>query len=73
MKEKLVAKANEHIERLLEKPELTNEEYFIIHERLMEIKRAEEDAARKIETEEYMGKIAGMLSMGMKGGGICAQ
>ena len=32
MKEKIVAKLDEHIERLLEKPELTGEEYAILRE-----------------------------------------
>lgn len=73
MKEKIVAKVNEHIERLLEKPELTNEEYFIIHKRLMEIKRAEEDAAHMLDFENRMGRIIGMMNTLGTGGGHCAQ
>ena len=41
MKEKLVAKVDAHIAMLLDKPELTNEEYHIIYERLREIRWAE--------------------------------
>lgn len=73
MKEKLIDKANEHIERLLEKPELTNEEYHIIHERLMEIKWAEEEAARNLDFEKRMQQIMAAATMATGGGGLCAQ
>lgn len=74
MKEKLVAKVDEHINRLLDKPELTNEEYGIIRDRLREIKYAEEEAARKLEWE---AKYKPMLEMAFNpptsGGGCCVQ
>lgn len=73
MKEKIVAKLDEHINRLLEKPELTNEEYFILHERLMEIKRAEEEAAHMLEFENRMARIMGMMNALGTGGANCAQ
>ena len=73
MKEKLMAKADEHINRLLEKPELTNEEYHIIHERMMEIIRAEEEETRMLEFENRMGRILGMMNTIGNGGGLCAQ
>lgn len=73
MKEKLIAKADEHIERLLEKPELTNEEYHIIHERLREIKWAEEEAARNLDFEKRMQQIMAAATMASGGGGFCAQ
>lgn len=72
MKEKLMAKANEHINRLLEKPELTNEEYHIIHERLREIRWAEEEAARKLELDNRLDQIVAAAKM-TNGGGMCAQ
>lgn len=73
MKEKLVAKVNEHIDHLLKKPELTNEEYHIIHERLREIKWAEEEAARNLEYEKRMQQIMAAATMTAGGGGHCAQ
>lgn len=73
MKEKLVAKVNEHIDHLLKKPELTNEEYHIIHERLREIKWAEEEAARNLEYEKRMQQIMAAATMAAGGGGRCAQ
>lgn len=73
MKEKLVAKVNEHIDHLLKKPELTNEEYHIIHERLREIKRAEEEAARNLEYEKRLQQIMAAATMAAGGGGHCAQ
>lgn len=73
MKEKLVAKANQHIEMLLEKSELTNEEYHIIHERLREIKWEEETAAREIEFDERMKKIFAAMNVATGGGGLCVQ
>lgn len=73
MKEKLMAKADEHINRLLEKPELTNEEYHIIHERLREIKWAEEEAARNLDFEKRMNQIMAAATMATGGGGMCAQ
>lgn len=72
MKEKLMAKADEHINRLLEKPELTNEEYHIIHERLREIRWAEEEAARKLELDNRLDQIVAAAKM-TGGGGLCAQ
>ena len=72
MKEKLMAKADEHINRLLEKPELTNEEYHIIHERLREIRWAEEEAARKLELNNRLDQIVAAAKM-TGGGGLCAQ
>ena len=73
MKEKLLAKVDEHIERLLEKPELTNEEYGIIRDRLREIKYAEEEAARKLEWEDKMKQLMGLAVLPPAGGGFCAQ
>lgn len=73
MKEKLVAKVNEHIEHLLEKPVLTNEEYHIIHERLREIRWAEEEAARNLDFEKRMKQIMAAATMATGGGGCCAQ
>lgn len=73
MKEKLVAKVNEHIQHLLEKSELTNEEYHIIHERLREIKWAEEEAARNLDFEKRMQQIMAAATMATGGGGCCAQ
>lgn len=73
MKEKLMAKADEHINRLLEKPELTNEEYHIIHERLREIKWAEEEAVRNLDFEKRMNQIMAAATMATGGGGMCAQ
>lgn len=72
MKEKIVAKLNEHIERLLEKPELTGEEYMILKERLRDIKYAEEETARKMEWEQKMGELT-KLMFSLPGGGGCVQ
>ena len=74
MKEKMMAKLDEHIARLLEKPELTNEEYSIIRDRLREIKYAEEEAARKLEWEEKFKPMMEMVfKPGAIGGGGCVQ
>ena len=74
MKEKLVAKLDEHIAHLIEKPELTNEEYVIIRERLREIKYAEEEAARRLDWEDKFKPIMEMIfnPPGFGGGG-CVQ
>lgn len=71
MKEKIIAKMNEHIDRLLAKPELTNEEYGIIRDKLHEIKWAEEEAARRLEWEEKFKPLLGMAfnPSGFGGGG----
>ena len=71
MKEKLVAKVDAHIAMLLDKPELTNEEYHIIHERLREIRWAEEKAAQDIAFEERMKNIMAMATAATGGGGLC--
>lgn len=71
MKEKIVAKVDEHINRLLEKPELTNEEYMILKERLRELKWAEEETARRIEWEDKFKQVMEMVfkPSGFGGGG----
>ena len=71
MKEKIVAKVDEHINRLLEKPELTNEEYMILKERLRELKWAEEETARRIEWEDKLKPVMEMVfkPSGFGGGG----
>lgn len=71
MKEKIVAKVDEHINRLLEKPELTNEEYMILKERLRELKWAEEETARRIEWEDKFKPVMEMVfkPSGFGGGG----
>lgn len=73
MKEKLVNKLDEHINRLLEKPELTNEEYGIIRDRLREIKFAEEEAARRMELEQRLKPLFETVFTPPIGGGFCAQ
>lgn len=71
MKEKILAKVDEHINRLLEKPELTNEEYMILKERLRELKWAEEETARRIEWEDKFKPVMEMVfkPSGFGGGG----
>lgn len=73
MKEKIVQKLDEHISRLLEKPELTNEEYAIIRDRLREIKYAEEEAARRLEWEDKFKPMLETIFKPPVGGGFCAQ
>lgn len=74
MKEKILAKVDEHINRLLEKPELTNEEYAILKERLKEIKWAEEETARMINWEEKFKPLMEMVfNPSGFGGGGCVQ
>ena len=73
MKEKIVAKLNNHIDSLLEKPELTNEEYMILKEKLREIKYAEEEAARKIDWEQKMKELTTLMFSLPGGGGMCVQ
>lgn len=72
MKEKIVAKLNAHIERLLEKPELTAEDYAILMDKLREIKFAEEEAVRKMEWEQKMQDLV-KLAFTFPGGGGCVQ
>ena len=71
MKEKILAKVDEHINRLLEKPELNNEEYMILKERLRELKWAEEETARRIEWEDKFKPVMEMVfkPSGFGGGG----
>lgn len=71
MKEKIIAKMDEHIARILEKPELTNEEYGILRDRLREIKWAEEEAARKLEWESKFKPMMEMVFNPPAGGGLC--
>ena len=73
MKEKIVNKLNNHIDSLLEKPELTNEEYMILKEKLREIKYAEEEAARKIDWEQKMKELSSLIFSLPGGGGMCVQ
>lgn len=67
MKEKLAAKVDEFINRLLDKPDLTNEEYAIIKSRLYEIcmeeREARMDLERKAETERLRKSILGMTAV----------
>lgn len=73
MKEKIIAKMDEHIDRLLAKPELTNEEYGIIRDKLREIKYAEEEAARRLEWEDKFKPMLETIFKPPVGGGFCAQ
>lgn len=70
MKEKIVAKVDEHINRLLEKPELTNEEYMILKVRLDEIRMAEREAKYDLERKGETQKLYKMIGdlMGTFGG-----
>ena len=69
MKEKLMAKVDEYIDRLLEKPELTNEEFFIVRDRLREITYAEEQQESHNRWESIMEKMTMMTAnVGLNGG-----
>lgn len=70
MKEKLIAKLDEHVERLMEKPELTSDEYMILKERLREIRFSEEEAARKTEWEQKMHELTKCVFSLPAGGGM---
>ena len=70
MKAEIVRKMNEHIEMLLNKPELTNEEYMILHDKLREIKHAEDEAARLLDWENQMKPmLESVFKPGFFGGG----
>lgn len=70
MKADIVRKMNEHIEMLLQKPELTNEEYMILRDKLFEIKHAEDEAARQIDWESKMKPVLeSVFKQGFFGGG----
>lgn len=73
MKTKLIAKLDEHIDRLLEKPELTNEEYRILKERLADIRFEEMEAARRKDWEDKYKPMMEMVFNAPAGGGICAR
>lgn len=73
MKKKLIAKLDEHIERLLEKPELTNEEYRILKERLADIRFEEMEDARRKDWEEKYKPMMEMVFSANTGGGFCAR
>ncbi len=49
MKEKIVAKMEDHIQRILDKPEITGEEYMTLRYRLEDIRLAERRARRALE------------------------
>lgn len=69
MKEKIAAKLDRHIELLLEKPELTGEDYMILKERMREIRYEEEAEARKGEWEQKLQELA-KLAFPLSGGGM---
>lgn len=49
MKEKIVAKMEEHIQRILDKPEISGEEYMTLRCRLEDIRMAEERARQALQ------------------------
>lgn len=69
MKEKIAEKLDRHIEFLLEKPELTGEDYMILKERMREIKYEEESEARRGEWEQKMNELM-KLAFSIPGGGM---
>lgn len=69
MKDKIAEKLDKHIEMLLEKPELTSEDYMILKERMREIRYEEEAEARKSEWEQKMQELT-KLAFSFPGGGM---
>ena len=69
MKDKIKAKLNEHIDRLLHKTELTGEDYAILRDTLREIKFEEEEAARRGEWEQKLQELTKTI-FSLPGGGF---
>lgn len=74
MKEKIVAKMEEHIQRLLDKPEITGEEYMTLRCRLEDIRMAEERARQSLQADhshklmvDMMQAIAANAEVGYNG------
>lgn len=63
MKAELVRKTEEYIERLLAKPDLTPDEYMILDKKLMDIRFAESEAARKLSMEESEKKLRSLMDV----------
>lgn len=74
MKEKIVAKMEEHIQRILDKPEISGEEYMTLRCRLEDIRMAEERASQALQADhshklmvDMMQAIAANAEVGYNG------
>lgn len=74
MKEKIVEKMEEHIQRILDKPEITGEEYMTLRCRLDDIRMAEERARQALQSDhshklmvDMMQAIAANAEVGYNG------
>lgn len=61
MKDKIIAKLDEHIQRILDKPEITEEEYMTLRCRLGDICMEEERARLEMKAEESQKRMTDML------------
>ncbi len=61
MKEKIVAKMEEHIQRILDKPEITGEEYMTLRCRLEDIRMAEERARLDLQADHSHKLMVDMM------------
>lgn len=61
MKEKIVAKLEEYIQRILDKPEITSEDYMTLRCRLEDIRMAEERSRFELENAESRRRMEAMM------------
>lgn len=61
MKDKIIAKLDEHIQRILDKPEITGEEYMTLRCRLGDLCMEEERALVDQQTSEHQKRMTDMM------------
>ncbi|MDY4007470.1 MAG: hypothetical protein SOY94_01225 [Candidatus Limiplasma sp.] len=70
MKEKIVAKMEEHIRQILDKPEITAEEYMTLRCRLGDIRMEEDRARRAIEAKKNDQRIEELMQTVIADAGV---
>ena len=66
MKDDLIKKTDEYINRLLAKPDLTPEEFMVLDKRLSDIKFEERQAAMKLEAAETERRLSAVMEAVIK-------
>ena len=66
MKAELIKKTDEYINRLLEKPDLTPEEFMVLDKRLADIRFEERQAAMNLEALETEKRLSAIMEAFIK-------